>query len=49
MGWERDLDSATLKVNYRSEQHWEVSSERIRAELGLAEPGSLRGRIKPDH
>ncbi len=29
---------AHLKVNYRSEQHWEVSSERIRAGLGFAEP-----------
>ncbi|MGA7409394.1 MAG: NAD-dependent epimerase/dehydratase family protein [Bryobacteraceae bacterium] len=29
---------AHLKVNYRSEQHWEVSSKRIRAELGFAEP-----------
>lgn len=49
-GWDGSVISIPpLKVNYRSEQHWEVSSERIRAELGLAEPGSLRGRIKPDH
>jgi nucleoside-diphosphate-sugar epimerase len=32
---------AHLKVNYRFEQHWEVSSERIRAELGFAEPVPL--------
>ena len=33
-----DHTPAHLKLNYRSEQHWDVSSERIRAELGFAEP-----------
>lgn len=27
-----------LKVNYRSDQHWVVSSDRIRTELGFVEP-----------
>jgi hypothetical protein len=29
---------AHLQVPYRNEQHWEVSSQRIRDELGFSEP-----------
>ncbi len=32
---------AHLKLLYRSEQHWEASSERIRSELGFREPVSF--------
>ncbi len=34
----KDLTPAHLRVPYNSEQHWEMSSGRIRKELGFAEP-----------
>lgn len=34
----KDLTPAHLRVPYKSEQHWEMSSRRIRDELGFKEP-----------
>jgi nucleoside-diphosphate-sugar epimerase len=34
----KDLTPAHLRVPYNSEQHWEMSSRRIRDELGFEEP-----------
>ncbi|MFZ0595013.1 MAG: NAD-dependent epimerase/dehydratase family protein [Bryobacteraceae bacterium] len=34
----RDAIPAHLRVPYRNEQHWEMSSARIRSELGFKEP-----------
>ncbi|MDQ2713267.1 MAG: NAD-dependent epimerase/dehydratase family protein [Acidobacteriota bacterium] len=34
----KDLTPAHLRIPYNSQQHWEMSSKRIRKELGFAEP-----------